>query len=390
MLTAEENEMLTRVGAGTPAGELLRRYWHPVAIAADITPDNPTKFVRILGEDLVLFQTTGGEVGLLNDRCAHRGVSLSYGRVEKRGIACAYHGWLYDTKGNCLETPAEPPESNFCLTVKQKAYPVKQLAGLYWAYMGPQPAPELPKYDVWARTDGWHWLRALPQLDCNWLQAMENSVDTAHLHILHQELVTDGFKVESTTRGTIDNLVSYDMEEFPHGIIKRRVFRDGKVEEHPLLFPTVLRQANRTQIRVPIDDTHTWIVYIHFVPQSAEPPPANGEVPVNYRRPFKTPQGARHPDTKYRLDEVDAQDFMAWETQGPILDRTRERLTGSDRGVVMYREMLAREIKKVQQGADPINVFRDPDHPIIDTKLDASVRVGRAGGFAHILPPKAS
>ena len=262
MLTAEENEMLTRVGPGTPAGELLRRYWHPVAIAADLTPESPTKFVRILGENLVLFVTPKGEPGLLHDRCSHRGASLSYGRVEERGLACAYHGWLYDPKGNCLETPAEPADSKFCLTVKHKAYPVQKLAGLYWAYFGPQPAPVIPKYDVWARTDGWHWLRALPQLDCNWLQAMENSVDTAHLHILHQELVTDGFKVESTTRGTIDNLVKYEMEEFTHGIIKRRVFRDGKVEEHPLLFPTVLRQANRTQIRVPIDDTHTWIVYV--------------------------------------------------------------------------------------------------------------------------------
>ena len=113
MLTAEENEMLTRVGPGTPAGELLRRYWHPVAIAADLTPENPTKFVRILGENLVLFVTPKGEAGLLHDRCSHRGASLSYGRVEERGLACAYHGWLYDPKGNCLETPAEPPTVSF-------------------------------------------------------------------------------------------------------------------------------------------------------------------------------------------------------------------------------------------------------------------------------------
>jgi 5,5'-dehydrodivanillate O-demethylase len=315
-------------------------------------------------------------------------VSLSYGRVEARGLACAYHGWLYDVKGNCLETPAEPKDSNFCHTVKQKAYPVQKLAGLYWSYFGPLPAPAIPKYDVWARTDGWHWLRALPQLDCNWLQAMENSVDTAHLHILHQDLVTDGFKVESTTRGTIDNLVDYGITEFTHGFIKRRVFKDGKIEEHPLLFPTVLRQANRTQIRVPMDDTHTYIVYVHFVPDSAEPRPANGEVPVHYRKPFKNPVGARHPFTKFRLDEVDAQDFMAWETQGPILDRTRERLAGSDRGVVMYREMLAREIKKVQQGVDPMNVFRDPNHPIIDTQMDKSLEAGKAGSVRYHVPPK--
>ena len=365
----------------------MRRYWHPVAIAADLTQESPTKFVRILGEDLVLFVTPEGEAGLLNDRCAHRGASLSYGRVEARGIACAYHGWLYDTKGNCLETPAEPAGSSFCLTVKQKAYPVQKLAGLYWAYLGPQPAPMIPKYDVWARTDGWHWLRALPQLDCNWLQAMENSVDTAHLHVLHQELVTDGFKVESTTRGTIDNLVKYEMEEFEHGILKRRYFRDGKVEEHPLLFPTILRQANRTQIRVPIDDTHTWIVYVHFVPDTADARSNKDEVPVSYRKPFKNPLGARHPFTKFRMDEVDAQDFMAWETQGPILDRTRERLAGSDRGVVMYREMLKREIEKVQRGLEPMNVFRDPNHPIIDTNMDRSLEVGRAGSVRYHLPP---
>src|SRR4030095_7484073 len=111
----------------------------------------------------------------------------------------------------------------------------------------------------------------------------------------------------------------------------------------PLLFPTVLRQPNRTQIRVPIDDTHTYIVYVHFVPDSAETRPANGEVPINYRRPFKNPQGALHPFTKYRLDEVDAQDFMAWETQGPILDRTRERLSGAERGGVLYPRVRARE-----------------------------------------------
>ena len=388
MLTAEENEMLTRVGPGTPAGELLRRYWHPVAIAADLTAENPTKFVRILGEDLVLFQTPKGEVGLLHDRCSHRGASLSYGRVEERGIACAYHGWLYDTKGNCLETPTEPAESNFCLTVKHKSYPVQKLAGLYWAYLGPQPAPVIPKYDVWARADGWHWIRALPRLDCNWFQAMENSVDTSHLHILHQELVTDGFKVQSTTRGTIDALEKFEFEEFAHGILKRRVFTDGKIEEHPLIFPNILRQANRTQIRVPIDDTHTWVVYVHFVPDAAETRADKNEVPINYREPFKNPPDARHPFTKFRLDEVDAQDFMAWETQGPIADRTHERLAASDHGVVMYREMVMREIKRVAQNLEPMNVIRDPNHAIIDTKMDESLHAGKAGSVTYHVPPK--
>ena len=151
MLTREENETLTRVGPGTPAGELLRRYWYPVAVASELTAENPTQLVRILGETLVLFRDKKGHVGLLTDRCSHRGASLSYGRVEERGIACPYHGWLYDTKGNCLETPAEPCESKFHLTVKQRSYPVQKLVGLYWAYLGPQPMPLIPNFDIWFR-----------------------------------------------------------------------------------------------------------------------------------------------------------------------------------------------------------------------------------------------
>src|SRR3989454_3707912 len=139
MLTQAENERLTRVGPGTPAGELLRRYWHPVAVAQELTESQPTKFVRILGEDLVLFKDKSGRVGLIQDHCPHRGASLLYGRVEERGIACAYHGWLYDTKGNCLETPAEPADSKMYLTVKARAYPVKRHIGMYWAYLGPEP-----------------------------------------------------------------------------------------------------------------------------------------------------------------------------------------------------------------------------------------------------------
>src|SRR6266540_463152 len=139
MLTKEENELLSRVGPGTPAGELLRRYWYPIAFCKDLTDEHPTHYVRILGEDLILFRDKGGKVGLLADHCAHRGASLLYGRVEERGIACAYHGWLYDIHGSCLECPAEPAGSMFHLTVKQRAYPVQKRAGCYWAYLGPDP-----------------------------------------------------------------------------------------------------------------------------------------------------------------------------------------------------------------------------------------------------------
>src|SRR2546430_1002861 len=212
-LTAAQNDRFTRVGPGTPAGELLRRYWMPVAIAAELTPESPTKFVRVLGEDLVLFLDKGGGVGLVADHCSHRGASLLYGRVEERGLACAYHGWLYDTQGNCLETPAEPAGSLFHLTVKQRAYPVRELYGLYWAYMGPAPAPILPRYDVGevgpVQTVQLSW-----RPDCNWLQVVENNLDQSHVFILHQQTgewgaamrgsaMRNGTESSSSTRGLI-------------------------------------------------------------------------------------------------------------------------------------------------------------------------------------------
>src|SRR5439155_25380978 len=169
VLTQEENELLTRVGPGTPGGELLRRYWLPVAAAQELTEESPTKFVRVLGEDLILFKDKSGNFGLIQDHCVHRGASLLYGRVEERGIACAYHGWLYDTQGNCLECPAEPAGSNLHVTVRQRAYPVQKVVGLYWAYLGPLPAPALPRYDILVRRDGRRTLQLRGQVDCNYL-----------------------------------------------------------------------------------------------------------------------------------------------------------------------------------------------------------------------------
>ena len=377
MVTKEENEMLTRVGPETPAGELLRRYWHPVAVGPELSEQNPTRLVRILGEDLVLFRDKSGRIGLIADRCAHRGASLCYGRVEERGIACPYHGWLYDTNGQCLETPPEPPESKFRLTVRQRAYPVQKFVGLYWTYMGPAPLPVMPKYDVWARRDGTRKIFVQPQLDCNWFQAMENSVDPAHLQILHQETANDGGRrqVPSTTRGFTDDIEGFDFCEVPYGIMKRRKYKNGMHDEHPLIFPTILRQGNATQIRVPMDDTHTKVFFVRFYPTpDGRAVEENENLPVEYVKPYKNPPDAIHPFTKFRMDAVQAQDHMAWETQGPIADRTRERLTSSDRGIVMLRDIMKREMEKVRQGQDPMGVIRDPAHAIIDTNVMESIK----------------
>jgi len=355
MLTKEENERMTQVGPGTPGGEFLRRYWFPVSVAAELTDENPTKFIRILGENLVLFRDKSGRVGLIEDRCSHRGASLVYGRVEERGIACAYHGWLYDTQGNCLETPPEPAESKFRLTVKPKAYPVQKFVGLYWTYMGPQPAPFIPKYDVWVRKDGKRKLFVQPQLDCNWVQAMENSVDPAHLQILHQNTANRGRIPSSTTRGFTDDVEKFEWYEVPYGIMKRRTYKTGRIDEHPVIFPNILRQGNCTQIRVPMDDTHTRIFFVRFyASKDGSIVEQEGDPPVVYNKPYKNPPDAIHPFTRFDIStEVQAQDHMAWETQGPIADRTNERLATSDRGVIMLREMILSNIDRVEKGQDP-------------------------------------
>jgi 5,5'-dehydrodivanillate O-demethylase len=387
MLTHEDNELLTRIGPGTPAGDLLRCYWHPIAIAAELTDATPTRFVRLLGEDLVLFLDRSGRAGLLADHCSHRGASLLYGRVEERGIACAYHGWLYDPEGNCLETPAEPQDSRFHLTVRQRAYPVQRFLGMYWAYLGPLPAPVIPHYDVWARTDGVHRIEVHPVINCNWFQAMENSVDPAHLQILHQELTGRGRTPPSTTRGYTDDVVRFDFRVFEHGIIKVREYRNGVVDEHPLLFPTVLRVNNGTEIRVPIDDTHTTIFEPVFYPlDEGATRPDRQEPEVAYLPPFKDPPDALHPFTRFRWNAVAAQDAAAWETQGEIPDRTQERLATSDRGVVMLRQLVKDNIGAVRRGDDPLGVIRDPDHAIIDTNLDRTLAHMRARGMSTQIP----
>jgi 5,5'-dehydrodivanillate O-demethylase len=374
MLTREQNDRLTRVGPGTPAGELLRHYWMPFAVAGELTTDNPTKFVRLLGEELVLFKDKSGNVGLIADHCSHRGASMLYGRVEERGIACAYHGWLYDTTGNCLECPAEPSGSMFHLTVKHKAYPVRKFIGLYWAYLGPDPAPAIPQYDVWARKDGRRRIQVFPRLDCNWFQAMENSADPSHADVLHHEFHRDrGVPVTNSTRGNLDDIEAYEFYVVPIGIMKRRVRRTGYGNEHPLIFPNILRNQNSTQIRVPIDDTHTLVYRVSFdatpdgsLVEETEDPPAV------YTAAYKDPAEALHPSTTFDMHrEVIAQDHMAWETQGPVADRTVERLATSDKCIVLLREMVERELQKVEQGLDPMGVMRDPDHPIIDTNLEA-------------------
>jgi 5,5'-dehydrodivanillate O-demethylase len=182
MLTAEQNDELTQVAAGTPMGELLRRYWYPVAFTRELE-EFPVRPARLLGEDFAVFKTPRGKYGILPEGCPHRRASLTYGVVEPDGLRCAYHGWLFGTDGSCLDQPAEREETNFRSRVRAAAGVAQELGGLVWAYIGPSPAPELPRFDVFVmdgvRDIGWTFL------PCNFVQIMENAVDPHHTEWLH-------------------------------------------------------------------------------------------------------------------------------------------------------------------------------------------------------------
>jgi len=254
--------------------------------------------------------------------------------------------------------------------------------------MGPEPVPFIPKYDVWVRKDGRRRLIVQPQLDCNWFQAMENSVDPSHLQILHQSLIARN-PITNQTRGLTDTVAKFEFIEVPYGIIKKRTYKTGAVDQHPLIFPNILRQANATQIRVPMDDTHTKIFFVRFDPsEDGSIVEEKGDPSVEYVKPYKNPPDALHPFTRFDISkEVQAQDHMAWETLGPISDRTDERLGTADGGIVILREMMFKEIEKVQKGLDPKGVIRDPaQDKMIDTMLGESLRGPETRGELREMP----
>ena len=364
MLTREENEMLTGVGRGTPGGEMLRRYWMPVAVSAELTDEKPIRPVRILGENLVVYRDRKGRYGLVGEQCPHRKASLAFGRVDEEGIRCPYHGWKFDCTGACLEQPAEPAEGGFKNKIKHTAYPVEKLGGLLWAYLGPEPSPLLPRWDVLVWEHGKRWIEKHELYHCNWVQPMENSVDPSHLYWLHGETahlvgVVDKYEEE------------HNFVPFEYGIMKQRrtpgrKSGDGpQIDQHPLLFPITLRHVFRQvktdgllrhnlQIRVPVDDAHTQVYVVFFTPNDTDHSPADRDTLWEYF-PIRNEKG------EYRLEHVLVQDAMAWETQGAPTDRTQEHLGVGDEGVILLRKLLREQIEIVKKGGDPLGIVRDPN-----------------------------
>jgi 5,5'-dehydrodivanillate O-demethylase len=393
MITQEENELLTRVGPGTKMGNLLRRYWQPVAGLAEMK-DRWTMKVRMLGEDLVLYKTRGGKFGLIGEQCPHRKASLAYGIPTEEGIRCPYHGWMFNGAGVCLEQPNETGRNALKDKKVTAGYPVEELGGLLFAYLGPDPAPLLPRFD------GYVEQRAIRHLgkaiiNCNFLQIMENSVDPVHTEWLHGKLYEFLNEDKGAKVAISRHHVRIAFDEFEFGIIKRRLL-EGQSEDaddwttgHPLVFPNTLAGGSGGglwtqkifQIRVPVDDTHTRHFWYHaYIPPLDTPVPDHllKNVPV-YEPPIKDENG------EYLLNYIHAQDIMAWETQGPIADRTTEKLGASDMGLVTYRKMLFREMEKVERGEDPIGILRDQSHNrVIDLPRERGKDMYSDGFVKHL------
>jgi 5,5'-dehydrodivanillate O-demethylase len=376
MLSQEENQLLTSVGPGTPAGQLLRRYWQPIAPAVELTDAKPKKRVRVLGEDLLLYRDRSSGYGLVGEHCSHRGASLYYGFVEDDGIRCPYHGWKYDACGKCLEQPFEDPETGFKEKIQHPAYPVEKLAGLLFAYLGPpDKKPILPKWDLLVRKDGMKKIDVCEVLRCNWLQAMENSVDPTHTYYLHSHtLKLKGSKDYVPFHYQQLSKIDFELVVNPTwaGIQKRRIFAEGETVEapHPLIFPNILFVPVRTgyamHFRMPIDDWNTQVFQYRFSPTQ------DGNIPEQPEDPPIEWISTKNADGEFHLDHFASQDHMAWESQGALAHRDREHLGESDRGIIMFRKLLREQIAAAQSGADPIGINRDP-------KKDAVIQLIQEG-----------
>lgn len=379
MLTREENERLTRVGPGTPMGSLLRRYWQPFLPVAKLD-ENPVQPVALLGENLICYRGRNGTVGLIGDRCPHRLVDLKFGIPDDDGLRCPYHGWCFNESGSCVDTPLEPAHSKLKDLVNLPAYPVKEMGGLLFAYLGPPPEPVLPPWDIFV------WPNAIRQIGytiipCNWLQCQENAADPAHSIYLHghffryilerEGLLADRVppsgihRSQSSVRSGVgfDRIIS---EVDSYGLRKAMVYRQslGATQDHTrwhsyMVFPNYTRPGggeirHEFQIRVPMDDTHTYhITYDLYVAPEGLTAPSQAIVPC-YELPIEDEAG------NPILDYVLAQDIVAWRSQGPIMDRTRERLASTDQAIRRFRKLLQDQLRIVENGeGDPMNVFRD-------------------------------
>jgi len=373
--TREQNDRLTQVGPGTPMGNLLRRYWQPIAAAIELDED-PVRKVRFLGEDLTLYRSAAGEYGLITDRCPHRCMALEFGLPDEKGLRCPYHGWVFNAAGQCVEQPFEErlnPDSRYKDTIQVTAYPVQELGGLLFGYFGPQPAPLVPRWDLLVRDD-LDVAVDIHSLPCNWLQCMDNAADPVHFEFLHAAFGNYTRKKLGLEAGMTEaRHLKIEFDVFRYGIMKRRLL-EGAPEDsdewrigHPLLFPNLLAVGNEgtatLQYRIPVDDTTT--LQIAYRTTKRKPGAAPLPITVKYSKLFGD-------DGKLVADTIPKQDMIGWVGQGAISDRTLEHLAASDKGVILYHKLLNENMARVERGEDPMGIIRDREEnePMVDIRRE--------------------
>jgi phthalate 4,5-dioxygenase len=387
MMSAEQNQMLTQVGPRTLGGNLLRRYWQPIALMDEfdtkLAPEmalRPVKPIRVLGQDFVLFRDQTGQLGLLDRDCPHRGADLSYGRREPEGLRCPFHGWMFDVNGKCLETPAEPAGSKLCDRVKQRAYPVVERSGILFAYLGDEkPASQLPAFPAFDCFEApmSHVFAFKGFLECNWLQALEVGIDPAHASFLHRyfedEDVAGSYgKQFRGSSANSDIPMTRLLREFqsPEILVEPTAFgmrlmalrKINDEQTHVRVTNQVFPQAfviplsseiSITQWHVPIDDTHCyWYAMFTSFTAPIDKQQMREQRLKLYTLPDYKPRVGKHNRYGFNANEqltqtytgmgadINVHDQWAVESPGPIQDRTREHLGTSDKAIMMFRKQL--------------------------------------------------
>jgi len=392
-MSPEQNERITRVGMGTPAGTLLRQYWQPVALVDELEGDRPIRPVKLMGQDFVLFRDEEGRYGLLDRDCPHRGADLAFGRLEDGGLRCLFHGWLFDVNGACLETPAEPEGSKLPQRIKQKAYPVVEKSGLLFAYIGEGEPPAFPHFDCFVAPNEYTFAFK-GYLDCNWLQALEVGIDPAHASYLHrffEDGDTDASYGKQFRGASADSnlpitkvLREYDRPEIKvdpanYGLRLTALRRLGDEQTHVrvtnLVFPQAFiipmsSEMTIAQWHVPIDDESCyWYAIFTSFGQPVNKQQMRDQRLALYELPDYMPRVGRFNNYGYDSKEqatqtytgmghdINVHDQWAVESQGRIQDRTREHLGSTDKGIVAYRRLLLEAIDQAGRGEKALMVI---------------------------------
>jgi nitrite reductase/ring-hydroxylating ferredoxin subunit len=390
MMSREQNDLLTRIGPGAPAGALMRMYWQPTALAEELEAPRPIRPVRLLGEDFVLFRDGSGTYGLMDRHCPHRGADLAFGRAEPRGLRCSFHGWLFAPNGQCLETPAEPAGSPMHKNIRQRAFPVVDRSGILWAWLGEGEPPAFAALDCFVAPTS-HTFAFKGFLECNWLQALEVGIDPAHASFLHRFFEDDSMRAAygrqfRDASADSDLAMTQVLREYERPTINveqtdygLRLITLRQIDEKRMhvrvtnqLFPhgiviPLSRDMTITQWHVPVDDTSSyWYAVFTSFAGSVDKKRMREQRLELYELPDYKPRRNKQNDYGFDPheqatqtytgmgDDINVHDQWAVESMGAIQDRTREHLSTSDKGIVQYRRLLKREIDKVASGGMPM------------------------------------